>query len=396
MGAAFLRQMNWLGAGRAQGYLRLLAAMNLAMLGWLLATSHQGIDANGFLLGSDFLSFWTTGRMLPAGSNPYDAAAHIVAQRQFFASSDGFTAFFYPPSFLPFCWPLGLLPYFAALAAWLAATGAAWFAVARAWARACGVSGGVVLALAFPAVPIVITHGQTSFLVAALLGLGLLLVPGRPALAGALLGLATIKPQFGLLVPIALIGAREWRTVAAAAVTALALALAAALAFGPQVWADWIAASGRAQAAMAQGAVDYGKMVSPFAALRLTGAPVALAYAVQGLVTLAVAATVAVVAWRRGWTPGLAALVLAGAPLATPFVLDYDMVLLAAPLLWLAGEGLRSGWRDWEKLALATAFIAPAFARPLALNVGLPIMPLVLAGLFVVVARRLSGRLNSL
>jgi len=389
MGADFLRRMDWLGTRRVAGYLRLLAALNAAMLALLLLTSHAGIDRNGFLLGSDFISFWTTGHMLASGANPYDGAAHIAAQRAFFASDSGYTAFFYPPSFLPFCRPLGMLGYFPALGAWLAATGALYLAAIGAWRRQMAITAPPWLVfLAFPAVPIVVTHGQTAFLVAGLLGLGAWLVPSRPVLAGVFFGLAAIKPQFGLLLPLVLLLTREWKVVAAAASTALALALFAALAFGPQAWPDWVAASERAQDAMAAGAVGYAKMSSPFAALKLLGAPTALAYGVQGAVSLGVAVLLARTAWGRRWSPGLAAATLAGSPLATPFVLDYDMVLIAFPLLWLTGQGLKHGFADWEKLAILVAFAAPAFARPLAMNLGVPVMPLVLGALFAAILRR--------
>ncbi|HUD27893.1 MAG TPA: glycosyltransferase family 87 protein [Novosphingobium sp.] len=389
MGADFLRRMDWLGAARVRGYLRLLALLNAAMLAFLVLTAQGGVDRNGFLLGSDFVSFWTVGHMLHSGVDPYDGAAHIAAQRSFFASDTGYTAFFYPPSFLPFCWPLGLLGYFPALAAWLLATGAVYAAAVRAWWGEVGKAMPAWLPLAaFPAVPIVVTHGQTAFLVAGLLGLGAWLVPSRPVLAGVLFGLATIKPQFGLLLPVALLLTREWKVIAAATLTALALAAFSALAFGHGVWPEWLAASARAQDAMAAGAVGHAKMTSPFAALKLLGAPTTLAYGAQALVSVALAGLVASAAWRRRWSPGLAALVLAAAPLATPFVLDYDMVLLAFPLVWLAGEGLRHGFRDWEKLAILAAFAAPAFARPLAMNTGVPVMPLVLAGLLACLWRR--------
>lgn len=385
----FLRRMDWLGRARAMGYLRLLAVLNLAMLAFLVATSRGGVDRNGFLLGSDFIGFWTSGRMLHVGGEVYDAAAHMAAQRAYFASGDGYTAFFYPPVFLPLCWPLGLLGYFPALGAWLLATGAFHLLALRAWWKASLPDMPLWLPfLAFPAVPIVVTHGQTSFLVAGLLGLAAWLVPTRPVMAGVLLGLATIKPQFGPLVPLALLLTREWKVIAVAAVTALALAGFATLAFGPGVWSEWLAASGRARAAMEAGTVPFGKMVSPFAALRLLGAPVLAAYAAQGAAALFAVLLLARAVWGRGWSPGLGAAMLAGAPLATPFVLDYDMVLLGFPLLWLAGEGLRTGFRDWEKLAITLAFVAPAFARPLALELGVPTMPLVLALLFAIIARR--------
>lgn len=392
MGVAFARDMHWLGAARATAYVRLFAALNAAALIGLIATSHGGVDRNGFLLGSDFISFWASGRMLHHGGNPYDAAAHIASQRAYFASDTGYTAFFYPPSFLPLCWPLGALPYFPGLAAWLIATGAVYYAAVGVWWR--NARTGVALWLlvaAFPAVPIVITHGQTAFLVAGLLGLGSALVGNRSVLAGVLLGLATIKPQMGLLVPLVLLATGQWKTIAAAALSATGLAIAAAAWFGPGAWTDWLDASARAQQAMASGAVGYAKMVSPFAAARLLGAGTAVAYVCQAIVALAAAALLIHAARRQGWTLGLAAAMLAATPLATPFVLDYDLVILAFPLLWLTGQGLRHGFAPWEKLAILLAFAAPTFVRPLAMKAGIPIMPLVLALLFAVIWRRVTA-----
>lgn len=391
MGADFLKRMDWLNARRVGGYLRIFAVLNVATIVWLVATSHGGIDINGYLLGSDFISFWTTGHMLVDHGNPYDGAAHILAQRTYYSTEGAYTAFYYPPPFLLFCWPLGWLAYFPALGLWVATTGVFCFAaIHRWWAKAELGKPLWLLFAAFPAVPIVVTHGQTAFLVAGLLGLGAWLVPTRPLLAGVLFGLATIKPQFGLLLPLALVASGQWRVIASAAFTALALAAVSVGAFGLDAWADWLGASARAQTAMAYGQIGYGKMMSPFAALRLLGGSMTLSYAVQGAVTLAVAALVLKASWRKAWTPGLAALTLAGAPLATPYVLDYDMVILAFPMLWLAGEGLKNGFRNGERAALFSAFTAPALARPLALYLYVPIMPLVMLLLFEIVRRRVA------
>jgi hypothetical protein len=389
MGWDVLRKAEWLEPGRVRGYLLLLALVQVGVLVFQLATATNGVDANGFLIGTDFISFWTSGRMLLAGANVYDTAAHVAVQREFHAIPGEYTAFFYPPSFLPFVWPLGLLPYFPALGLWLTATGAAFLAAVRAWFRELGLKGpAVVLIAAFPPMFVTLTHGQTSFLVAALLGGGLLLVERRPWLAGVLIGLATIKPQFGLLVPVALLASGQWRTIAAAAVTALGLAAFAALAFGPQVWADWFAITRTASTATADGNIGFAKMVSVFAGLSLLGVPAAAAMLVQGAVSLALAAAVMVAGWRRAVTPGLVALVLAGAPLATPFVLDYDMVLTAFPLAYLFARGRAEGFADWERITIATTFAGAAFARPLAINLGVPIMPLLLASLFLLIFRR--------
>lgn len=392
MGWDVIRKAEWLEPGRVRGYLLLLALVNAGAAAFLLVTQKGGVDANGFLIGTDFISFWTSGRMLQAGANVYDTAAHIAAQREFYAIPGEYTAFFYPPNFLPFVWPLGFMPYFPALGVWLAATGAAFLAAVRSWFRALGLKGPpAVLVAAFPPLFVTLTHGQTSLLLAALLGGGLLLVGRRPWLAGVLIGLATIKPQFGLLVPIALLASGQWRTIAGAALSALALAALASLAFGPQVWADWLAITRTASTATAQGNISFAKMVSVFAGLSLLGVPAAAAMAVQGAVSLALAGAVLLAGWRRALTPGLAALVLAGAPLATPFVLDYDMVLTAFPLAYLFARARSEGFADWERIAIAAVFAGAAFARPLALNTGVPIMPLLLAALFVCVWRRVRA-----
>ncbi len=387
MGIDFLREALWL-KGRVRGYLLLFAVLNAATLVFLVATSHQGVDRNGFLLGTDFLSFWTAGRMLQHGGAVYDQAAHIAAQSAYFVQKDGaFTAFFYPPSFLPFCFPLGLVGYFPALAMWLAATGALYVGAITSWQRAHAprAPSRWVLLAAFPPVLLTITHGQTSFLIAGLLGLAALLVGRAPLVSGVLFGLATIKPQFGLLVPLVLLLTGEWRVIASAAVSASLLAIAATLMFGPDQWTQWAALSSGVQAAMDGGAVGFAKMMSTFAAARLLGAPVGAAYALQALVSLGVAAALAMAAWRARWSPALGAAMLAGAPLATPFVLDYDMVLIAFPLIWLAS---REAHLPWERIGIALAFAASAFARPLAMNAGIPIMPLVLVVLFALATRR--------
>jgi hypothetical protein len=392
MGWDVLRKAEWLEPGRVRGYLLLLALVQVGVLVVQLATATNGVDANGFLIGTDFISFWTSGRMLHEGANVYDTAAHVAAQREFHAIPGEYTAFFYPPNFLPFVWPLGLLPYFPALGLWLTVTGAAFLTAVRAWFRELGLKGpALVLVAAFPPVFVTLTHGQTSFLVAALLGGGLLLVERRPWLAGVLIGLATIKPQFGLLVPIALLASGQWRTIASAGLTALVLAGCSALVFGPQVWADWLAITRTASTATADGNIGFAKMVSVFAGLSLIGVPAAAAMLVQGAVSLALAAAVMVAGWRRAVTPGLAALVLAGAPLATPFVLDYDMVLTAFPLAYLFARGRAEGFANWERITIAATFAGAAFARPLAINFGVPIMPLLLGALFVLVLRRVRA-----
>ena len=57
----------------------------------------------------------------------------------------------------------------------------------------------------------------------ALLGGALLLIERRPWLAGVLIGLLAYKPQFGVLIPVALVAGARWPTIAAAGATVVAL-----------------------------------------------------------------------------------------------------------------------------------------------------------------------------
>ena len=75
---------------------------------------------------------------------------------------------------------------------------------------------------------------------------------------------------------------------------------------------------------------------------------------------------------------------------ASPFVLDYDLMILAVAMVFVTREGLRHGFEDYEKITLLAAFALPAVARPLALGLHVPIAPLVVAALFAVVARRVG------
>lgn len=383
-----MRSGAWLHPHRVRAYLWALAIANAASLAWLLLTSHGGLDPQGRLLGTDFVSFWAAGQVVHAGGNPYDMALHRAAESAVWPQQTGYTAFFYPPVFLLWCLPLGLAGYFTALVGWLIATAGAWLLAVRAWARRID---GLILA-AFPPLLISITHGQTSLLLAALLGGGFLCAArGQSVLAGVLFGLAAFKPQFGVAVPLVLIAAQQWRVVAWAAVTVLTTAAMATLAFGFDIWGQWLAAAGPAQAAMAEGAVGFGKMQSLFSALRLLGLPVGAAYTAQIVLSVAVVVLLVRLAWRKGMTLDVGAASMTGALLATPFVLDYDFALLAFPLIFLA----RQESLPWERMAVASAFAVGAFARPLGVATGIPVGALVIAGLFWVLLRRAEATVAS-
>jgi alpha-1,2-mannosyltransferase len=200
-----------------------------------------------------------------------------------------------------------------------------------------------------------------------LLGGGLVLLDRRPLLAGVLLGLLAYKPQFGLMIPLVLVATGRWRTLAAAMVTVAGLALATTLAFGPEVWQAFLASTKFTRVVVLEaGDTGWHKIQSVFAWVRMWGGSISLAYAAQGAVTLILALAL-VWLWRTATEFPLKAAALAIATiLATPYSLDYDMMVLAPAIAFLTIDGMTRGFAPWQKSALALLWIVPLFARSLA------------------------------
>jgi hypothetical protein len=363
----------------------LLAAFYLGAWAYLLAGDGL-VDPFGRALGSDFAAFYGVSRALLDGvpaRSLYSPELLNDVIRPF--TNEGKYIWLYPPiAFLPY-WPLGLLPYLTALAAWVAGGIAACLAVV--WRVVPG-RAALAIAATFPAVFMTSTHGQNGFLVAACIGLGLVLLPTRPIAAGLLFGVVSIKPHLGFLIPIALVSGRHWRGLAATAASGAALSATVTLAFGLEAWRGFFESSALARQMLETGSVPYARISSVFSAVRLLGGTVGLAYALQG--AAAAGATVVLAwMWAKPCRHELRAATLTVASLvATPYAYDYDFVVLGIGLAFFARIGLREGWLDWEKTALAAAWAMPLFARALAGSFHLPAVPLVLAFVLALTVRR--------
>jgi hypothetical protein len=244
----------------------------------------------------------------------------------------------YPPSYLFAIWPLSWLPYQTAWLAWDGATLALfiWAVFGRAvWSR---MTWFVLLA---PVTIITLAQGQNGLLTSALIVGGLRVMRSRPILAGVLLGLGTIKPQLGVLIPLALLGAGYWRTLVVAGVTALLLVAASGVVFGWHLWWDWLSGLS-AHAAYLD--VSVGNYLKPgiMANLVLSGVPVPIAHALQTVLALVVAAIV-FLSFRRGATDVSIATLQIGTFLAMPYVFRYDMPMLTNAILLLVWDRQRRG-----------------------------------------------------
>nr|WP_281376867.1 glycosyltransferase family 87 protein [Acidocella aromatica] len=322
----------------------------------------------------DFSDFWRAGltARLPGGSFPHPSVHPGV---QFPLPGGYHEGFPYPPTMLL---PAGLishLPFEPAFFVWTAA----WIAAAALALRWAKLSWPVITAaLLSPAALWNIELGQMGLIGGALLVAGML-APGRPLAGGALLGLLSCKPQFGLLVPAVLVGGRNWRAGQGFLLCCATLSLAVLLCFGWPVWHDYLHAGAHGgisllNAPFAPGVAE-GSGVSVFWLLRSLGAGLGLAYAVQATILLLAFAATAWL-WR---SPGFApldrvALTVILTLLATPYGYTDDMVGFSIVLAALAE---RRGWQIGMLDALF--WMWPAICQPVSMATGVLFTPIIVA-----------------
>nr|WP_279589353.1 glycosyltransferase family 87 protein [Rhizomicrobium electricum] len=240
----------------------------------------------------------------------------------------------YPPALLLFIWPLGFLPYMAALAAWSLAGLAAYLGASATHHRSAKF---LLFVAAAPAIAVNLHSGQTGFFTAAILILFFRFLDERPILAGALLGVMLCKPHLVVLFPLALALSGRWRVFAAATVTVVVLIAATALAFGADIWSEYF----RLVVPVQRGVLDTGTgflsmMPTGFMHARMLGASNATAWMVQTPFTvLALAAVIWTFAKRRD--PLLSAgVLLTASVVVSPYAFAYDMVVFGwlVAMLW--------------------------------------------------------------
>ncbi|HMH95098.1 MAG TPA: glycosyltransferase family 87 protein [Bradyrhizobium sp.] len=392
-----LRSGDWLTDARMRGYsLILLAICTLALVGWT-AASDGLIDRNSKPIGTDFSNVYAAGTLIWQGrpAEAYEPARQHAAEKAVFGGREvPFYGWLYPPFFFVVAFLVASLPYAWGLAIWLAASFAAYLAAMRAIAPRPET---LLIAAAFPAVFINIGHGQNGFLTAALLGGALHWLDRRPWLAGVLIGLLAYKPQFGVLIPVALLAGGRWNTIGAAAATVAALVAVSFVTLGGGVWHAFADSMTFTQTVVLEpGGIGWEKIQSAFSAMRMWGAGVRTAYAIQIALALMLAASLAWL-WQSNALFELKASALATASLlATPYVLDYDLVVLAVAIVFFVRHGMNRGFHDYEISLLAAAWVMPLLSRAIAGVTGIPIGLLVLLGLYVfIVQRAVRDRLGS-
>lgn len=387
---------SWLTLPRLYAYSAMLLVAYMVSIAYLIWTASGYIDYAGRPIGTDFANVWSSGRLVLEGrpEAAFDPEIQGPYQNQLLNFGPGFFyGWHYPPMFLAVAALLALLPYGLALAVWLATTGAFYIAVMQRICAPLTAPRTLVLAVAvaYPAVFANISHGHNGFLSAALIGGGLVLLPTRPAAAGALIGLLAYKPQYGLLVPFALLAVGGWRAIFSATATVIATMLLSALAFGMESWSAFVTFSAfTKEVVLENGGAGWFKLQGVFPTVRMLGGSVAAAYALQAVVSLGMIGFV-VWLWRSAATheQKAAGLILA-TMLATPYAYSYDTVLLAPAIAFLAVDGFKRGFAPYEQSLLAVLWVTPMLSRAVTEMTLLPIAVVVNALVLVVLVSKVE------
>jgi len=297
-------------------------------------------DANGHPIATDFIAFWGAGKTVLQGhaADAYNWDLHkSVSSTESGATFSGYFSWQYPPTFLLVTAALALISYPAALVSWMAIGIALYAASIRLIG---GTRLAILAALAWPPVLWNTAVGQNGFFTAALLGAGVASIEKRPALAGLCFGLLTYKPQFGLIIPIALIAGGYWRVIGWAALSTVAMVALSITVFGTRIWSDFFDTAAKVNGViLVEGRTDFSKLQSLYGFVRALGGSWTTAWIAQGLL-IAMLSVGIIWLWRRkaAFDVRAAALVTATI-LASPYAFIYDFVALAIAIVFLGKTG---------------------------------------------------------
>ena len=388
-----LRTGSFLTTERMRVYSWISIALMLCVSIAILVTSKGNLAWDGKPLGTDFSNVYAAGLMANAGqpAEVWDWNIHFAKQSEIFGPQlKDFYGWHYPPFFLLIASVLAFFPYLVALGLWNLAGFVFYLSVMR---KLVGKYNGWLLpVIGFPAIFVNVSHGHNGFLTAGLFGLAFLFLDRLPLIAGICIGLLAYKPQFGMLIPIALLLGGYYRSFISASLTVLAMSMIVTLIYGLEIWPAFFESFELTQKIiLEQGATGWYKIQSMFSFVMLWTDWLALAYALQSLTALAVLAMIVIAFWHSNPIEDRAALIIIGSLLVTPYSLDYDLVATAPAIAFLTIKGLRDGFADYEITTLLALWFSPLLTRPLMMATGIPLALVLMLIIFAIVSKRVLG-----
>lgn len=382
------RRADWINEKRAVAYpILFLLVGALTVFAWVgnlpVFPNHAGV-----VFSKDFGNVYAAGMAVKKGApaEAYDLEKHKERERRIPREGgspikEGAAPWLYPPMFLAVVDTVASLPYFEALAAYLGLGFLAYLAAMAALVpnkKACWAIG------AFPGVFYNSLAGQNGFLTTTLLAAGLHFLESAPVMAGMFFGLLSFKPQFFVLIPVALCVGRYWKALGVTLLTASACVAESFLAYGAEAWAGFVKSLSLGRSLILETSSDewLGKMHTVFSMARIFGASPQAAQIVQ-LAAGICAILFLIMIWRRRSSLSVRGAALVSVLfLASPYSFGYDQILLAIPIALLAREGMAKGFLPFEKVFLFFLWLLPLLVVDYYERFRLPLTPPMLVGVF--------------
>lgn len=325
---------------------------------------------------TDFLCYWTAGKLITTGYSPYNPDAQTRVQRElgWDKNTQGggrydFLPYYCPPWLALFCAPFTLISYENAEKVWFSINLEflilSTILLKKTAGRIPGIAPEAVVFMFFPTL-VALWAGQISpAILLAICVAWWLIDQGRDGVAGALLACLTVKPQISALL---LAGVMIWATrrrrwgVVVGFGGGLGLLCLVCTAILPSWPAEMLHAT-----RLTPLPTDFWPWVgaSWTLALRTLGVHGKLLWVAYALVAVPITVSTLRVAWdRRRPLRDVLAMASFGAFFISPYAQLYDFPILVIPLLILLGHRLprRGG------LALLTAFLVIPFAHAILLS----------------------------
>ncbi len=352
-------------------------------------------DPASSITDMDFANYWIAGKLVLEGSVQDLFRQHEVYfahMQKAFGADYPWHAWSYPPHYLLLVFWTGHFSYPWALVVFLLTSLAAMLFAMR---PLLGRIDWPAIAVMMPVIAHNIWVGQNGFLTASLIIGGLALRDSRPILAGILIGLLTVKPHFGILIPFLLLAERRWLVFVSACVSATGFAALSILLFGIGTWTGYVANVIPYQTGVMTGFDGDFLLLMPtlYGTARswgLDASPALILHMFLALPVLALALWFFVRS-QEGEIQARTIVLLLATMLILPYSFTYDFALVSAALALIVSK------HDLDVKALVLCVICaclPMMLLPLAVQ-GLTIAPFVLLTVYVWFMRRQANPATS-
>ena len=374
--------------GAASFYAFMMFAVFVAPL--LTEPDAQMRNPTGQIYGHDFGPFWVAGRVsLEQGpAAPWDRATFEAAMAQYYPGyAQPNTRFNYPPPALLAIVPLSSLPLSLAFPMMMA--GGILLCLYALW-RIVPEWRTLVVALGAPILFQVVVYGQWSYWFAGLMGLALLPVARQQGPAPWACALFIMKPTLGLILPFACLRtASGLRNGLLTIVFAVILLVASLIIFGSESWQSYLTVLPEAHRFLIGGLNELNAHSTTLgSALQIFGVSAEIARLAQYVWAIAVCGVIVAIMKSDARGDLKAACIASGTVIAVPYMMLYDLAILAPAAAFYIRDARVHGYRTGDLTLLLLCAIVPLFGREIQDEYMVPVGFLVSFAMFSMVATR--------